>query len=288
MRRTTKLRQMIQGDGLTLMPFTYDSFTARIAEVSGFPAVYVSGFGSAMGKGYPDIGLITETEMVQNGWNIARVTSIPILMDADTGYGNAINVWRTVRDYEAAGIAGCHIEDQVFPKKCGFFEGKQVIPMDEAVQKVRAALDARTDPDFVIVARCDALAINGWEDTLRRCRAYRDAGADMVFVDGVGTLEDLHTYATELADIPRLFNGDLAPASEIERLGFKIQIHRGPMFAVYKAVHEAMKELLETGRLDAARYDGSTGARQAIANTLGLPLFYEMEKRYAAGKAPAS
>ena len=161
MRKTTRLRRMVQGDGLMLMPFTYDDFTARIAEAVGFDAAYVSGFGSAMSKGYPDIGLITETEMVQNGWNIARVTSIPLLMDADTGYGNPLNVWRTVRDYEAAGIAGCHIEDQVFPKKYGFFAGKQVIPMEDAVQKIRAALEARTDSDFVIIARCDALAVSG-------------------------------------------------------------------------------------------------------------------------------
>ena len=288
MRRTTRLRQMIEGDGLTLMPFTYDAFTARIAEAAGFDAVYVSGFGSAMSKGYPDIGLVTETEMVQNGWNMARVTSIPILMDADTGYGNPLNVWRTIRDYEAAGIAGCHIEDQAFPKKCGFFEGKQVIPMGEAVQKVRAALDVRTDPDFVIVARCDALAVNGWEDTIHRCRAYRDVGADMVFVDGIRTLEELHTYATKLADLPRLYNGDLAPASEIERLGFKVQIHRGPMHVVYKAVRDAMHELRQTGQVDAARYDGSPAGRKAIADMLGLPSFYEMEERFAAEKATGS
>ena len=282
MRKTTRLRQLIEGPGLTLMPFTYDAFTARIAEAAGFDAIYVSGFGSAMAKGYPDVGLITETEMVQNGWNIARVTSIPFLMDADTGYGNPLNVWRTVRDYEAAGVAGCHIEDQVFPKKCGFFAGKQVIPQDEAVQKVRAALDARTDPDFVIVARSDALAVNGWEDTLRRCRAYRDAGADMVFVDGIDSLDLLHRYARDLADMPKLYNGDLAPAAEIERLGFKAQIHRGPMFAAYKAVREAMRELKERGAVDTLRYDGSAAGRKAIADLLGLPSFYEMEERYAA------
>lgn len=281
MKNTTRLRRLIEGDGLTLMPFTYDPFTARIAETAGFDAIYVSGFGSAMSKGYPDIGLITETEMVQNGWNIARTTSIPILMDADTGYGNPLNVWRAVRDYEAAGIAGCHLEDQVFPKKCGFFEGKQVIPLEDAVQKIRAALDARTDPDFVIVARSDALAVNGWEDTIRRCRAYRAAGADMVFVDGIDTLDRLHAYAADLADVPKLYNGDLAPASEVERLGFKVQIHRGPMFAVFSAVRKAMEQLRETGRVDEALYDGSTGGRKAIADMLGLPAFYEMEERYA-------
>ena len=284
MKRSTRLRQLIQRDGLTLMPFIYDSFTARIAEVAGFEAIYVSGFGTAMSKGYPDIGLITETEMLQNGWYIARSTSIPMLVDADTGYGNALNVWRTVRDYEAAGFAGCHIEDQVFPKKCGFFEGKQVIPLDEAVQKIRAALDARTDPDFVIIARCDALATDGWEDTIRRCSAYREAGADLVWVDGIGSVEDLHTYATELANMPKLYNGDLVNANEIERLGFKVQIHRGPMFSVYKTLHEAMIELKEKGQLRTALYGGSPAGRKEISEMLGLPSFYEMEARYAVSK----
>jgi 2-methylisocitrate lyase-like PEP mutase family enzyme len=144
---------------------------------------------------------------------------IPIICDADTGYGNPLNVQRTVREYEAAGVAALHLEDQVFPKKCGFFAGKQVVPLEEHVQKIRAALDARTDPDFVIIARCDAYAVTGWEDTVRRCRAYREAGADLVFVDGIKTLEDLQRYATDLADIPRMYNGDLAPTPPRPLLG---------------------------------------------------------------------
>lgn len=281
MCRTAKLRQLIKGEQILVMPFCYDPFTVRIAELAGFDGAYVSGFGTAMSLGYPDLGLVTETEMARNVWNIARTTSIPILVDADTGYGNALNTWRTVREYEAAGAAGCHIEDQVFPKKCGFFPGKQVIPLNEMVQKVRAAVEARTDHNFVIVARCDALAVNGWDDTEQRCRAYRGAGADMVFVDGVSTMEDLRTYASRLGDIPCLYNGDSAPASEIGHLGFKVQIHRGPMYAVFKAVRETMQELKQTGRIDPARYDGNTDVRRAVADMLGLQFFSAMEQRYA-------
>ena len=165
----TKLREMMGQDSMILAPFTYDAFTAKIGESVGFQCIYMSGFGTAMSKAYPDVGLLTQTEMVQNAREIVNAVSVPVIADADTGYGNPINTWRTVREYEAAAVAGIHIEDQVFPKKCGFFEGKQVIPLEEAIQKIRAALDARVNPDFVIIARCDALAVNGWEDTIIRC-----------------------------------------------------------------------------------------------------------------------
>ena len=185
MKTTTKLRQMLfDSNEMVVAPFIMNALHAKIAEMVGFEAVYMTGSGTAAERGFPDVGLLTQTEMVQNARYIANAVSVPLICDADTGYGNPVNVARTVREYESAGAAAIHIEDQLFPKKCGFFEGKLVIPQEEAVQKIRAALDARTDPDFVIIARCDAYAVTGWEDTLRRCRAYADAGADMVFVDG--------------------------------------------------------------------------------------------------------
>ena len=282
MRTTTKLRELLSEDRLLVSPFTFDAFTAKIAETVGFPIVYMSGFGTAMSKGYPDVGLVSMSEMVENAHRIASTVSVPVIADADTGYGNAINVRRTVREYEQAGVAGIHLEDQVFPKKCGFFEGKQVIPMEEHVAKVRAALDAREDPDFVIIARCDALAVNGWDDTIRRCRAYYEAGADMVFVDGVKSTEDLERYARDLDDAPRLYNGDLASTQEVERLGFKVMIHRGSMFAVYKWVRTVMEQLKDTGMVDPSLY----GTREQVAGLLGLEAIYEMEKEYAvAGKS---
>jgi 2-methylisocitrate lyase-like PEP mutase family enzyme len=243
----------------------------------------MTGAGTAAERGFPDVGLLTMTEMVANAKYIANAVGIPVVSDADTGYGNPLNVRRTVREYESAGVAGIHIEDQVFPKKCGFFEGKQVIPMEEAVQKFRAALDARTDPDFVIIARCDAYAVTGWEDTVRRCRAYIDAGADMVFVDGVKTLDDLHSYAADLRDLPRLYNGDLLPTQEVAAQGFKLMICGSTIWLVYKQVRDAFEELKETGKVDPRR----VATRWDAADMLGLPEVYELERKYGvSGAAP--
>ena len=206
---TRRLRELLARDETLLMPFTYDGFTARIAEEAGFDAVYMSGFGTAMSKGMPDVGLLTQTEMVQNAAYVVEAVEVPVIADADTGYGNAINVRRTIRAYERAGVAGVHIEDQVAPKKCGFFDGKQVIDAGEAAAKVRAAVEARRDDDFVVIARCDALTVNGWDDTERRCRAYAEAGADLVFVDGIRTADDLSEFARRLGDLPLMYNGEL-------------------------------------------------------------------------------
>jgi 2-methylisocitrate lyase-like PEP mutase family enzyme len=280
MRPTTRLREMLASGRLVLAPFCYDALQAKIAERVGFRCVYMTGYGTAAARGYPDVGLLTQTEMVENARYIARAVDIPVISDADTGYGNPINVWRTVREYEDAGVAGIHIEDQVFPKKCGFFEGKQVVPLEEHVQKVRAALDARRDKDFIIIARTDALAVNGWEDTIRRAKAYYEAGADLVFVDGIRTREELETYARELRDVPKLYNGMLLPASEIEQLGFKVMIAGATLGAVYQALFSTFEQLLETGTV---RRDGTAQreGRPPITDILGLPEIYEMERRYA-------
>ena len=281
MRPTTQLRQLLAQDQLLLAPFAYDAFTARIAEDVGFRAVYMGGFVTSMAHGYPDLGLLSQTEMVANASRIAQRISVPLICDADTGYGNAINVWRTVRLFEGAGAAGIHVEDQVAPKRCGFFAGKDVISQDEAVQKVRAAVEARQDQDFVIIARTDALAVHGWEDTVRRCRAFHQAGADMVFVDGISTEDDLQTYAAELAGIPRLLNGDQFPAAEAQELGFKLQIHRGPMFRAYHWYRSQYQELHDAGRLETAGYPDTFELRTAIARLLGKDEIDEMERRYA-------
>jgi 2-methylisocitrate lyase-like PEP mutase family enzyme len=257
-------------------PFILNAYHARIAETVGFQAVYMTGFGTAAERGYPDVGLLTQTEMAQNARYIANGVNVPVICDADTGYGNAINVTRTIRDYEMTGVAGCHIEDQVFPKKCGFFEGKQVVPLEEHVLKIRAALDARQDQDFVIIARTDALAVTGWEDVVRRCRAYHDAGADLVFVDGIKTTEDLRIYARELHDLPRLYNGMLLPVAEVARMGFQVMITGGTIGVIFKALKEALQELKDTGTVSSSR----CGTREEITSVLGLPHVYELENTY--------
>lgn len=284
MRTTTRLRHLLAGSELIVAPFVFDAFQAKLVERTGFPAAYMTGFGTALARGYPDVGLVTQTEMAANARSIASAVDIPVICDADTGYGNALNVIRTVREYEAAGAAALHLEDQVFPKKCGFMRGKQVVPMEEHVAKVRAALDARTDPDFVIIARTDALAVHGWEETLRRCRAYHAAGADLVFVDGIRTADDLAVYARELPGVPKLLNGQLVPTREVQRLGFKVNICAATLVAVYRALHAVLAELRETGgglsmEQDMLDHPGAS-TFDAITDLLGLPGVYETEARY--------
>ena len=282
MKTTTKLREMLESGPMVVAPFIMNALHAKIAESVGFRAVYMTGSGTSAERGFPDVGLLTMTEMVNNAKFISDAVDIPVICDADTGYGNIINVRRTVREYEAVGVAGIHLEDQLFPKKCGFFEGKQVIPMEEHVQKIRAALDARRDPDFVIIARCDAYAVTGWEDTVNRCKAYRDAGADMVFVDGINTMDDLKNYATDLAGLPRMYNGDLAPTQEVESLGYRLMICGSTIWLVYKQIHDAFTELKETGLVNPERF----GTRWDVAKLLGLDNIYELEQKYSSDGLP--
>ena len=256
MKATAKLRQMLASDQMVVAPFVLNALHARIAEDVGHQAVYMTGAGTAAEKGFPDVGLLTMTEMVANAKYIAEAISIPVICDADTGYGNPLNVGRTVREYEAAGVAAIHLEDQVFPKKCGFFAGKQVVPVEEHVQKIHAALDARRDPDFVIIARCDAYAVNGWEDTVARCRAYMDAGADLVFVDGIKSQDDIQRYARDLADVPRMYNGDLATTQTMDELGYKIMICGSTIWLIYKQVRAAYEELMSDGMVNPVRRAG--------------------------------
>ena len=283
MQPTGRFKQMLNSGAMVVAPFVLNALHAKIAEAAGFEAVYMTGSGTAAERGFPDVGLITMTEMVQNARYIAGAVSVPVICDADTGYGNPINVWRAVREYEDAGVAAIHIEDQVFPKKCGFFEGKDVIPQEEMVQKIRAALDARTDPDFTIIARTDAYAVTGWEDAVKRCRAYSDAGAHMVFVDGIKTVDDLHTYADDLKELPRMYNGDLLPTEEVGKLGYRLMICGSTIWMVYKAVRDAFEELKATGKVDPSRY----ATRLDVANLLGLQSIYEMEREYGTSKVQA-
>src|SRR5271156_5412920 len=238
----SRLREMLAGPEMIVAPFVFDCLQAKLAAAAGFDAVYMTGFGTAAARGYPDLGLLTMAEMAANARAISNSVNVPVICDADTGYGNPMNVWRTVREYEDAGAAALHIEDQVFPKRCGFLAGKQVIPMDEMLPKVRAACDARRDRNLVIIARTDALAVNGWEDVIRRCRAYREAGADMVFVDGIRTRDDLANYA-KLTDLPVLYNGAILPVAELAQLGFKINIHPATMMVAFESMRSALREL---------------------------------------------
>jgi len=198
--KTKKLRQLIAGEGMIIAPGAYDGISATLINNAGFPAVYMTGSGTSAALGYPDFGLITLTEMVRNAARINACVDVPVIADADTGYGNELNVVRTVHEYERAGVAAIHLEDQEFPKKCGHLDGKKVIGLDHYLAKIRAAVDARSDPDFQIIARTDARAVIGFDEAIARANAALDAGADIAFVEAPQTLD-------EVKAVPKLVNG---------------------------------------------------------------------------------
>jgi 2-methylisocitrate lyase-like PEP mutase family enzyme len=195
-----RLRELLAGEALVVAPGAYDCLTAGLVEQAGFPVVYMTGAGTAASLGYPDYGLVTMSEMAANAARIAGAVAVPVIADADTGFGNELNVVRTVREYAAAGVAALHIEDQVFPKRCGHLDRKQVIDADAFVSKVRAAAENRPDPDLVLIARTDARAVLGFEEAVERANRALQAGADVAFVEAPQTEE-------ELAEVPRRVEG---------------------------------------------------------------------------------
>jgi 2,3-dimethylmalate lyase len=254
MKTTTALRQLLRQPGTIVAPGAYDCLTAKLIEREGFPAVYMTGAGTAVTRvGKPDLGFATLTEMLANASAIASTVSVPLIADADTGYGGALNVYRTVQEYARAGVAALHIEDQAFPKRCGHLDGKEVVPIADMVVKLRAACDARTDEDFVIIARTDALAVTGLDDTLRRCAAYAAAGADVLFVEALRTQEEIDRVRREV-DLPLLYNfvehgkSPLIPVPQLEMLGFKMVIFPGSlMLSVYTLAQRILRDIRQHG-----------------------------------------
>jgi len=275
-------KRIVSGE-LLVAPGVYDALTAKLAAGVGFEAVYMTGYGtSAARRGLPDIGLLTMTEMLENVRAIADAVEIPLIADADTGYGNAVNVARTVKEYERAGAAAIHIEDQVWPKRCGHMRGKQVIPKAEMVAKLRSAADQRPRESFLIIARTDALAVEGWDATLERSQAYLEAGADVLFVEALETIEQMQRVP-ELFDAPCLINmaprTPACPVSELEKMGYAIAIFPGVcLFATVKANLETLKEFKETGR---SRDLGEVlPAFLEFNEFLGTTRYAELESKY--------
>jgi len=279
-----RLRALLD-EGFVALPACYNALTAQIAEHVGFRALYMSGGATAMTRGMPDVGLLTLSEMVDTLRSICAATALPVVADADTGYGNVVNIVRTVREYERAGAAGLHIEDQEFPKKCGYLEGKRVIPAEEHVDRIRAACSAREDPAFVIIARTDALQVHGWDEVARRAELYHQAGADLVFVDGVRTL-DVDSYVERVVSsgIPCLFNGADLSAADAARLGFRAAIQATAFYAGYRAEYESLARLRETG---AAVRHSSTFPVPPVTDLVGLPAVEEIESRFGPERPPS-
>src|SRR5919108_5748523 len=275
MKATAKLRQLLREPGIIVAPGAYDCLTAKLIERQEFPAVYMTGAGTALARlGKPDLGLATLSEMVANAAAMAATVSIPLIADADTGYGGALNVYRTVREYEKAGVAALHIEDQVFPKRCGHLDGKQVVPVEEMVSRLRAAVEARTDADLVLIARTDALAVTGLDDTLRRCAAYAEAGADVLFVEALRTPEEIDRVRREI-DVPLLYNfvehgkSPLIPVAQLEALGFKIVIFPGSlMLSVCTLAQRILREIRQHGTTK--NLLGEMGSVVDLFNLMGM------------------
>jgi carboxyvinyl-carboxyphosphonate phosphorylmutase len=250
-----KLRQLLTGKELILAPGVYDAFSARIVSETGFPAVYMSGAcvtHSMLGK--PDIGLTTLTEMATAAKNIVLAAGeTPVIADADNGYGGLLNVMRTVNEYECAGVACIQLEDQVFPKRCGHMEGKEVIAKDEMVAKIKAAIAAKNNPDTVIMARTDARAVTGFDDALDRAKAYVQAGADVIFFEAPQSVDEMRAINQALT-VPLLVNmvemgkTPLMSKKELEEIGYKIVIYPGTvMMAVAKAITQVSGQLFDQG-----------------------------------------
>ena len=249
LRRTTRLRESIAAPGILVMPGVHDALGARLAEMQGFAAVTAGGYGaSATLLGRPDSSQLSLTEMSEMYSRLCDATDLPLLADADTGFGNVTNVTRTVRLYEKAGVAGLFIEDQVFPKRCGHMSGKAVVPVAEWLAKIKAALDARHDPDLVVMARSDALAVNGLDDAIERAQLAREAGADLLFVEAPTDVGQMRRICAEipgpcLANNVETGRSPLLPAAELERIGYAAVVF--PVAATYAVAH-ALRELFAT------------------------------------------
>ena len=286
MRTTTKFRKLLQQPGIIQAPGAYDCLTAKLIQQAGFPAVYMTGAGTSVAQlGYADLGLATMSDMISNAGSIADILDVPLIADADTGYGGILNVRRTIRQYERAGVAAIHIEDQEMPKRCGHLDDKKVVSTEDMVQKIRAAVDARTDDDFTIIVRTDSIAVTGWEDAMNRCEEYIKAGADALFVEALRTPEEVEQVAKNIS-VPLLYNfvesgkSPLLSASELEKFGFKIVIYPGSaLLSVTHVVQQVMAQLKETGTT--AHIMDNMVTLEACFEAVGLSSLLAEDARFA-------
>lgn len=288
-----RLRELLAREGGPLVaPGAYDALSALLVEQAGFDVVYMTGFGTTAGLlGRPDVGLLSGSEMADSARRIVAAVDVPVIADGDTGYGNAINVLRTVQTYEQAGVAAIQLEDQVTPKKCGHMTGKEIVPLPEMLGKIRAAVDARRDPDFLVIARTDAVAVEGVDAALERARAFADAGADLLFVEAPASEADVERIAGELAGLaPLVFNwaeGGRTPLVSFERmadLGFSLVLY--PIGTLLAAT-AGMRALLETVRKDGTPQAALPGLPtfEEFTDLVGLPEVRELEQRYTGRRA---
>jgi len=263
MNAATQLRQLLARPEIVVAPGAYDGLTARLIQQAGFSAVYMTGAGTAAARGFPDFGLLGMSEMVENAAVLARSVDIPVIADADTGYGNELNVTRTVREYEARNVAAIHIEDQVFSKRCGHLDGKEIVERDEFIAKIRAAVAARRQPDFTIIARTDARAVASLDEAITRANLAIEAGADMAFVEAPQTREEVATIPREVSG-PCLLNlvpggrTPLLPFAEAQELGYRMVILPGLLLkATIEASDAVLREVRRDGQMPPLKIDAT-------------------------------
>ena len=283
-----RMRELFNRPGIMIAPGVYDGFSLRLVEQMGYKTAAISGAAlSESTLGWADVGIMGYAENLRASGALAAISSIPLSADGDTGYGNALNVYFTVQGFERAGLACLLIEDQVWPKRCGHMEGKQVIGADEMAQKVRAAVDARTDPDFVIIARTDARAVEGLDSALDRARRYRDAGADVLFIEALVSEAEIEAAAAAFPDVPLLFNwaegGKTPPVSlgRLTELGYRIVIFPiGTLLAATAAMRRILREIAAAGT--PASLLGELPTFGEFTDFIGLPEVRGIEQRYIA------
>jgi carboxyvinyl-carboxyphosphonate phosphorylmutase len=288
-KMTSRLRKLLSRDQILVAPGAHDPLVAKIIEKEGFEAVYMTGYGtSASVLGQPDVGLLTQTEMAIRAANLVEAVNIPVIADADTGYGNAINVQRTVRLYEKAGVACIQLEDQVAPKKCGHMLGREIISQEEMVGKIKAACDARVDDDLMIMARTDARTNFGIDAAIERGLAYEAAGADIIFIESPESIEEMQKVTSSF-NVPVLANmlehgrTPLLTAKELEDLGYDLVIFCvASTYVIAKAVTKLMKELKTTGTT-AGMIDEMIPFNE-FNELVGLDIIREKEREYATGR----
>ncbi len=278
------LGELVKGNGYTIVPGASDPLTARLVEAAGFAAVYLTGGGFSRANGYPDLGLMTMSEIV--GWigRCVEAVGIPVIADADTGYGNALNVVRMVREYEKTGVAAFHLEDQVAPKKCGHYEGKQVVHTAEMVGKIKAAVDTRRDERLLVIARTDAIAVEGFEAALERANAYLEAGADIGFVEAPQSLEQMAEIPGRLKGpaLINIFAGGKTPpqpAAKLEEMGYRLGIYPSQtQRAAIKAITDLLAVLKADG--DTARCEERLATFQEREAAVDTARWQELERKY--------
>jgi len=284
-RATTKLRNLFASGRIAVAPGAYDGLTARLVEQAGFQAIYASGGAIARSTGIPDLGLMPVSAIVERLASMVDVVEVPIVADADTGYGNALNAQAAARAFERAGVAAFHLEDQTFPKKCGHYDDKSLVPVAEMVQKLKAVRDTLLDPDFIVIARTDAIAVEGFNAAIDRAGAYREAGADMLFVEAPTSEDEIARIAKLVSGwkLINMFEGGktpLLPAARLEQLGYHLVIiPSDTQRAAIKATQRVLAAIARDGSSTALRGDMvSFKEREALIDTAG---YLERDGRYA-------